>query len=41
MITRILKAIVQLEDTAFADLLGIVFLAAIIPLVLLIGEVLK
>jgi hypothetical protein len=41
MITRILTAIKQMEDTWFADALGIVFLAAIIPAVLLLGEVLQ
>lgn len=41
MITRILAAINWLEETWFADALGIVFLAAIIPAVFLLGEVLK
>jgi hypothetical protein len=41
MITRILAAIDRLEDSWFADALGIVFLTAIVPFVLLLGEVLK
>ncbi|WP_255417409.1 hypothetical protein [Pseudorhodobacter sp. E13] len=41
MFTRILKALDRLEDSIFADLLGIAFLSAIVPCVLFLGEVLK
>lgn len=41
MLNRILDAIDRMEDTWFADVLGVVFLAAIIPAVFLVGEVLK
>lgn len=41
MFTRILKALDRLEDSIFADLLGIIFLAAIVPCVFFLGEVLK